>query len=96
LSANPYTFRSLGSQGEAWERASSGSIAVVFVHGWTGAFHETWTWTEKRKGWKRLQLWGRAKPKHLISDFLVNETDIDVDYYAFGHRAGGFDLVGVH
>jgi len=89
-----HTFRRLDRQCEAWECASPSSIAIVFVHGWTGDFHETWTWKETRRGLKRLKFWGSRNAKHLVSDFLVHDPGLGADYYSFAHPAGFFDIVG--
>jgi len=77
--------------GEGWVRPEVSPNAVVFVHGFSGHFHETWTWTPTR--WAKL--WRKEKDRNLLGDLLASEPSMSCDYYSFSHSSANFDLNGV-
>jgi pimeloyl-ACP methyl ester carboxylesterase len=77
--------------GEGWVRPGRSPDAVVFVHGFTGHFHATWTWTPSRWG----RFWRKECDQNLLGSLLASEPDLSCDYYSFSHSSANFDVNGV-
>jgi pimeloyl-ACP methyl ester carboxylesterase len=85
-----HVHRDFGADGEGWVRPGGERPAVVFVHGFTGHFHDTWTW--------RPPLWKRLWDKTAVNvgrDLLAKDDTLDCDYYSFGHTAANFDTAAI-
>lgn len=77
--------------GEGWVRGEGSSDAVVFVHGFGGDFHATWTWEPTK--WSKF--WGKEKAQNLLGDLLASEPSLCCDYFSFSHSSANFDVNGV-
>lgn len=86
-----YEHRLYPSGGEGWERAGRSPDAVVFVHGFSGHFHDTWTWTPSV--WERIRT--KKTARNLLGDLLSLEPDLTCDLYSFSHSARNFDVNAV-
>src|ERR1051325_407033 len=88
--APAYEHHEYGNDGEGWERPLGlNRDAVVFVHGFTGNYHDTWTWASAGFFFRK------RRKINLLGDLLTSEPDIFCDYYSYAHSSRNFDINGV-
>jgi pimeloyl-ACP methyl ester carboxylesterase len=88
--ASDYKHYEYGNDGEGWVRPpGTNRDAVVFVHGFTGNYHATWTWVSARFPFRK------QRNVNLLGDLLTSEPDLFCDYYSYAHSSRNFDINGV-
>lgn len=89
-----HALRDLTKAGEAWiDVTANHQLALIFVHGWTGHYKDTWTWEENRSRW------GRSSDKLQrcnIRELLTTDSSLCCDYFFIAQSSGFFDKASIN